>query len=144
MYFHFYLRKGMIYIPTVGKMDKGFYRDIEPVAVVSASDTETFQHALAATVTRGNPDVPMLRRREWPPAVVLKYAAVRSWSAFERGMSLWGLEAKDGTWQIVGKKKKADGATVDDPEQTITFPPGASIEDVISRMISILQHAGRQ
>ena len=32
MYHHLYLRNGAVYDPTVGKMGKGFYRDIEPVA----------------------------------------------------------------------------------------------------------------
>ena len=34
-----YLRKGVVYVPTMGKMDEGFYRGVEPVADVSASNT---------------------------------------------------------------------------------------------------------
>lgn len=144
MYHHLYLRNGIVYVPTLGKMDRGFYRGIEPVAVVSASDTEGLRHALAVTIGRGNPDVPMLRRRDWPPAVVLKYAGVKTWPAFERGMCLWGIEEKDGTFQIIGKIKKPDRSRVDDPDQTITFPPGSTVDDVIERMIAILQNAAKQ
>jgi hypothetical protein len=32
----------------------------------------------------------------------------------------------------------------DDPEQTILFPPGTSVEIVIDRMVAILQEAARQ
>jgi hypothetical protein len=32
----------------------------------------------------------------------------------------------------------------EDPDQTINFPPGTSIHDVIERMIMILQDAARQ
>jgi hypothetical protein len=31
----------------------------------------------------------------------------------------------------------------DDPEQTIAFPPGATVDDVVERMIAILQAAVR-
>jgi hypothetical protein len=41
-----YLRKGVVYLPTMGKMDEGFYRGVEPVADVSASNTEEIRQAL--------------------------------------------------------------------------------------------------
>lgn len=144
MYSHFYLRKGTVYVPTMGMMEKGFYRGIEPVAVVSVTNADALREALAATIARGNPVVPKLRRREWPPPVVLKYAGVKSWSAFERGMMLWSIEEKDGVWKVIGKRQSSDGAMVDDPDQIVTFPVRASVDDVIGRAISIVQHADRQ
>jgi hypothetical protein len=141
MYHHVYMRNGAAYVPTVGKMGKGFYRDIEPVAVVAVGNTEALRKALEQMIFRGNPDVPILRRGEWPPPVVLKYAGVKSWTAFQHGMLLWGVEESDNIFKIIGKRKKADGATVDDPEQTITFPVGSKIEDVVGRMIAIIQQA---
>ena len=53
MYCHLYLRNGTVYVPTMGKMDKGFYRDIEPVAVVSAANIEAVRQALADAIARG-------------------------------------------------------------------------------------------
>jgi len=67
---HIYLRKGIVYVPTMGMIDRGFYRGVEPVAVVSVSNTEGLRHALQAAIARGNPRVPMLKRREWPPLLV--------------------------------------------------------------------------
>lgn len=67
MYFHFYLKNAIVYVPTVGKMGEGFYRDIEPVAVVAASNTEALRVALSGAIAQGNPCVPMLQRRQWPP-----------------------------------------------------------------------------
>jgi FAD/FMN-containing dehydrogenase len=64
---HLYFRKGTVYLPTMGKMDEGFYRGVEPVAVVSASNTQEVRQALRATIARGNPVVPILRRSEFPP-----------------------------------------------------------------------------
>ena len=78
-----YLRNGTVYLPTMGRMDKGFYRGVEPVAVVHAQNIEELRQSLQLTIARGNPIVPMLRRGEWAPPVLLKYAGVRSWSAFD-------------------------------------------------------------
>jgi len=136
-----YLRNGTVYLPTMGKMDKGFYRGVEPVAVVSASNIDGVRQALQTTIARGNPIVPLLRRSEWQPPVLLKYAGVKSWSAFERCMSLWTIKEDDAAFQIAGQKKQPNGMWKDDPEQTIVFLSGATVDDVIDRMIAILQDA---
>jgi hypothetical protein len=122
-------------------MGKGFYRDIEPVAITPVANTEALRKALEQMISRGNPHVPMLRRREWPPPVVLNYAGVKSWAAFQRGMLLWGLEESDNVFKIVGKRKKTDGATVDDPNQTIIFPRESKIDEVIGQLIAVFQRA---
>lgn len=144
MYSHFYLRDGTVDVPTMGMMEKGFYRGIEPVSVVPVTNANALREALTATITRGNPVVPKLQRREWPPPVVLQYAGVKSWSAFERGMMLWSIEDKDGVWRVAGTRKGTDGAMVDDPEQTVSFPPVTPVQDVVNRMIAILQQAAQK
>lgn len=100
-----YLRNHIVYIPAMGMMEKGFYRGVEPVAVVSASNTEQLEQALQTAIARGNPHVPMLMRRDRPPPILLKYANAKSWSAFERGMQFWTIEQKDGTFRIAGQQK---------------------------------------
>ncbi len=138
---HVYLRKGTLYLPTMGKMGEGFYRGVEPVTVASLSDTEELRQALRTTIARGNPTVPMLRRREIPPPVLLKYAGVKKWSEFERGMKFWKLEGVDGVFQILVEAKQPEGFWKPDLKQTITFPAGTNPDDVIDRMIAIVQNA---
>jgi hypothetical protein len=144
VYFHLYLRNGTVYLPTTGKMDKGFYRDVEPVEVVLSSNTEALRQALAAMIARGNPGVPMLQRREWPLPVVPRHAGLKNWSAFERGLSVWSLEQREKIFSIIRKKKKSDGARVDDPERTVVLPPGTAVDAAIDRMIAILQEAAKE
>jgi hypothetical protein len=136
-----YLRNGIVYIPTMGKMDKGFYRGIEPVAVVPAGNSESLQQALRMMVDRGNPTVPMLKRSKWPPPVLLRYAGVKSWSVFERGMQVWDFREKSGAYEISGNLKRPNGMWNADPDRTIQFPPGTPVDAVIDRMIRILQEA---
>ena len=80
------------------------------------------------------------RRDDWPPPVVLKYAGVKSWSAFERGLRVWDLKENDGIFQIVGNTRVSHG-WVEDPKQTIMSPSGTSVDHVIDRMVAILQDA---
>jgi hypothetical protein len=128
----------------MGKMGKGFYRGVEPVVVVSGADVEALRDALRAMISRGNPAVPMLPRRKIPPPVLLKYAGVKSWSAFEQGMLAWTVKKRDGAFRISGQTKNPDKMWRDDPEQLVKFPPGASVDDVVDRMVAILQDAARK
>jgi hypothetical protein len=144
MYCHVYLRNGIVYLPTMGKMGEGFYRGVEPVAVVPAANIEELRQTLLALAARGNPSVPMLRRSEHPPAVLLKYARVKTWSAFDRSASLWSISEKDGSYEIHGYKTHPSGrGSVRDPNQKTTFPQGSTVGQVIDRMIRILQDATR-
>jgi hypothetical protein len=140
---HLYLRKGKVFIPTFGRVDKGLYRDIEPVAVVDVSDTDALRQAFHETIARGNPPTPYYPRDAYPQPVVAKYAGVKTWSAFARGASPWNIKEKDGTYQIVGHRKGPSG-WVEDPEQRIQFPPGTTLDQVIDHMIAVLQAAARQ
>lgn len=125
-------------------MGKGFYRHVEPVAVVSVANVEGVREALHAMTMRGNPSVPMLRRREWPPPILLKYAGVKFWSAFEKGVLFWTIEKRDGIFQIARQIKHSDRMWRSDPNQIISFPPDTPADEVIDRMVAILQAAVRK
>lgn len=142
MHCHLYLRKGTVFIPTSGIVHKGLHRDIDPVAVAPASDTAAIRRALHETIARGNPSTPPYPRGSYPQPVVVKYAGVKTWGAFARDASPWSIEEREGIYQILGKRKHPDG-WVEDPERKIEFPPGSTVDDVIERMISILQDAAR-
>lgn len=144
MQYHLYLRKRTVFIPTFGRVDKGLYRDIEPVAVIDVSDTGALRRGFHETIARGNPPTPYYPRGgPYPQPVVVKYAGVKSWSAFARGAAPWGIKENNGIYQIVGHQKGPSG-WAEDPEQRIQFPPGTTVDDVVDRMIAILQEAARQ
>jgi hypothetical protein len=144
MHYHVYLRKGAVIVPTSGKVDRGPYRDIEPVDLAPVSDAAAIRRALQAAIARGNPPTPRYPSGSYPQPVVVKYAGVKSWGAFARDASPpWSIKERDGLYQIIGKRKHPDG-WVDDPKQKIDFPPGSTVDEVIDRMIAILQDAARQ
>ena len=99
MHCHLYLRKGTVFIPTSGIVHKGLHRDIEPVAVVPASNADAIRQALHATIARGNPPTPHYPRGSYPQPVVVKYARrkklgsfrTRRVAALEHQRREWGL-----------------------------------------------------
>jgi hypothetical protein len=137
-----YLRRGHVFIPAVGAVDKGLYRDVEPVAVLAVSDTEGLQQEFARAITRGNPPTPPYLPDAYPQPVVVKYAGVKSWGSFAQSASTWVIDERNGLYQIVGHRREPNN-WVPDPKQTIVFPPGTKLEQVIDRMIAILQEAAR-
>jgi hypothetical protein len=128
----------------MGEVEKGFYRGVEPVALVSVTNTESLRQALSATIARGNPTVPRLRRSEYPPPVLLKYAGVKTWSAFDRDASLWTISEAGGHFVIIPYKKRPTGESVQDQNNKIEFPPGSSADVVIERIISMLQQTAQK
>ncbi len=144
MLFHAYLRNAIVYVPTVVKLRTGAYMDVEPVAVVPAANTDGLRRALLEAIARKNAIVPPPPKDNWPPPILLKYAGVKTWSAFARGASVWSIEEEDDKRQIVGHRKHRDGYWVEDSNQTTDFPPGAMVHDVVERMIAILQGAAQK
>jgi hypothetical protein len=135
-----YLRDGVVYIPTQARLDAGGHMGSEPVEVVPVSDSSQLREAFGRCFARGNPMRAMPKTRaDWPPSPTLKAARLKSWSTFEKGLSTWSIVEANGAWQICGHRKLQGRGTVEDATQKTEFPPGSTAEDVISRMIAILQ-----
>jgi hypothetical protein len=141
-----YLRRGIVYVPTVvTRAREPVYTDIEPIAVVPVADIDGVRRALLESIARGNvivptPDAKALRR---PPAI-LKYAGVRSWSAFFSNASTWSILEDHGVYRIHGFRKHPKGYWQPDLTEEIQFPAGTTVDDVVDRMVAILQEAARK
>jgi hypothetical protein len=85
MYCSANLRGGIVYLPTMARLDAGGHMLIEPVEVVPVLDSFRLREAFERCFARGNPMGAMPKTRaEWPPFVMLKYAGVKSSSAWEK------------------------------------------------------------
>ena len=91
-----YLRGKVVYLPTLGKIETGFYRYIEPVETAPVSDSSGLKRALLETIHRGNPSIPNVPRSEHQEPVLPKYAGLKSWSAFARGAIPWSVSDDGG------------------------------------------------
>jgi hypothetical protein len=72
---------------------------------------------------------------------VLKYAKVKSWSAFEKGTSLWKLVEKSGSYQIKPGRKRPDKGWEDDPTTIETLPSGTTLDEVAKRVLILIQNS---
>jgi hypothetical protein len=146
MLFSFTLKDGIVYLPTMAKTEAGFYMRREPVAVVPAANTEALRCALQDVMDRGNAVIPTPKRDSFPPPVLPKYAGARSWSAFMNGASEWAIDERDGVYQIIPYRKDPDGGPswVPDRKGQIDLPAGTKRDDVIDRMIAIVQETARR
>jgi hypothetical protein len=118
--------------------------DVDPVAVVPVANTEGLRRAFLETIARTNMIVPNPPKDDWPPPVLLKYAGVKTWSAFARGASTWSLKEKEGVYEIAGYRTHQKGYWEEDANKKTNFPPGTAVGDVIDCMIAILQDAARK
>lgn len=144
MLYKCYLKNGTVYLPTTVNQGRALYMDVEPVTVVPAADTGRLRRAMHDTIPKENAFVaPSVEDARKPP-VLLKYTGDKSWPAFKRGASYWSIYEKDGNYQIEGHRTHQRGYWEEDPEQIIKFPPGTKVDDVIERMIGILQSAAHQ
>jgi hypothetical protein len=141
MLYHIYLKKRMVYLPTTVNQGTARYLEVDPVTVVPVVDTEDLRRAMRTTIPKENRFVPPSIEDARKPPVLLKYTGDKSWSAFMRGTSPWSIYEKDGKYQIKGYHVHSKGYWERDKTQTIEFPAGTRLDDVIDRMIEILQHA---
>lgn len=125
-------------------MSEPIYTTIELVAVVRLINTEEVRRALLETIARKNILIPHPDQRALrSPSLILKYAGVKSWSAFFRNMSTWSITEDYGVYKILNYRKHPKGHWQEDPAQEIQFPLGTTATDVVDRMIAILQEATR-
>jgi len=136
---HLYLRNGTVYVPTVARTEAGYFMDIDPVEVVSAANDDALRHATKEAINKRNPAVPTPTRAAFPKPVVLKYAKVKSWSAFEKGTLPWTIEEKDGSYSIKQGRKRPDRGWEDDPAKIVSFPFGTDLQEVIDRIVKLIQ-----
>jgi hypothetical protein len=144
-----YLRRGRVFIPTLGLVTRGLYRDIEPVTIVDVSETGTLRRSLSEIAARGHPPTGPYPQPN-PLPVVAKHAGVKRWADFARGASPWTMRGaspwtikeRNGIYTIMGYRREPNN-WAEDPEQTINFPLGTGLDQVIDCLIEILLDAAR-
>jgi hypothetical protein len=143
MLYNIYLRKGTVYLPTTVNQGPARYRIVEPVTVVPVADVASLRRALRSTIPKQNAFVPPTVEEGRKPSVLLKYTGDKSWSSFMREAAPWWISEKEGKYKIRGHRIDSKDSWEPDPDQTIEFPAGTKIDEVIDRMITILQKAAQ-
>jgi hypothetical protein len=117
---------------------------IDPVTITPVYDTVALRRAFSETLARGNPKLPESIVSDPSPPVVMKYARVKTWGTFVRHADLWGIDERNGMYEIIGYRRDPPGGWLPDKELAVVFPAGTTADEVIERMIAILQSAAAQ
>ena len=135
-----FLRRGLVIVASAAKTRAGFYMDVEPVRVAESNDLESIGRAVKFVIDRGEVIVDTPTRASMPPAVVLKYAGVKTWSSFANGMSNWHIRRRDLRFVIeipVNAASAAERSNRTSKEEML--PIGATSEDVGRRIAQSIQ-----
>jgi len=132
VYWSFYLRKGVTYIPTTARTEAGYWLAIEPVDVAPVRTADDLHQALLKAIERGNPVVKTPTRQNFPPPVMQRYCGMKSFSAFERTAALWAITTRDDSWAIYPwrRSERYRGAWEEDHEHLTFLPSYTPLEDV--------------
>jgi hypothetical protein len=141
-----YLWDYVVYVPTLARRAREpVYTHIEPVGVVSIANTEAVRRTLLETIARKNPTIPDPdQKARDAPSIILKYAGVRSWSAFYRNASTWSIREDDGVTKSSAIASIPKDLGCKTSSNKSSFRLGTTVDDVVDRMIAILQEAARQ
>lgn len=132
MIWHVYLRKGTVFVPTVARADAGFFLDIDPVTVLKSTDCDGISKAVKETVSKGNPVVVTPTRGAFPKPIILSYAKVKSWTAFEKDAFCWkivGTEVGE-FFQLHTQRKSLSNGWEDDPTKYEVFSGPTALDDL--------------
>lgn len=126
---HFYIRKGKAYVPTVAQTEAGFFLDIDPVTVLPADDREALVRSIADVIAAGNPVVPAPARGAYPTPAVLQAAGVKTWSTFEKSARCFTVYRTESGYEIPAMERAAEG-WVENPQRAKKLPLSSSHDEV--------------
>jgi hypothetical protein len=135
----FAVLRDSVYVPTVARTEAGFYRTIEPVAVVKLSDSQGLMNVLKAMLHKGNPVIPTPKPAGRATSVILKYSPIKSLSKFDKEASYWQVYEKEGIYEFGPLKRRADRGWEEDPERIRKMPPGTTLDDLVDQVVKSVQ-----
>jgi hypothetical protein len=143
------LYKGVVHIPTPCRVEgDGFYVADTPLDSVPVKQTEQLRRAIVTAIGRGNPPISrdqaraMIHGKDDP---LLKAIGARSWYILDRQTEgLWGIVEKDGLYQIRVDQPMEPRGWHEDRTKRVEFPPDTPVDDVIDRLIAMIQECARQ
>lgn len=144
------LYQGIIYIPTVHRVEgHGFLVMKAPIDAVSPEQAEGLREAIRAALARGNPSMSADEARatlnDDRNSDTLRATQAKSWFALDRQTAgLWTLAEENGLYEIRVDEPLETRGWHEDETKRIRFPPGTSVDDVINRLIAMIQECAQE
>jgi hypothetical protein len=137
----------IVYIPTSHDVGSFFFEG-DPVSSVPVERTEQLRQAIMTAIGRGNPQITrdearILIHRKDPPA--LKITGAKSWHALDRDTTgLWNITDRNGVYEIRVDEPMEPRGWHEDKTRRVSFPAATPLEEVIDRLIAMIQERARQ
>jgi|SRR5580704_8892639 hypothetical protein len=143
------LHNSVVHIPTSYLVERdGFFFENSPLESAPVEQTERLRHAILMAIGRGNPPISLSKYRSLSGSknsVLLHATGARSWYDLDRQMKgVWSLAEKDGAYQIRVDKPMQPRGWHEDKMKRVEFPPGTPVEDIITRLIAMIQERARE
>lgn len=143
------LYKDVVYIPTSCRVgQQGFWVANAPLEAVPVEQTSRLRSAILTTIERGNPVISrdqarvLIHRKNdpWPEAM-----GAKSWPELDRDTTgLWNITDRNGVYQIRVDQPMLPRGWHEDKSKRVEFPPGTPVEEVIDRLIAMIQERAQQ
>jgi hypothetical protein len=140
------LYKGVVHIPT--SYLSGFFINDAPIESVPVEQAEELRQAILRAMERGNPLVGhgqasvRLGRKDHP---LLRATGARSWYVLDRQTEgLWSIDEKNGVYEIRVDEPMQPRGWHEDKTKRMEFTSGTPVEDVIDRLIAMIQECARE
>jgi len=143
------LHNGVVHIPTSYLVErKGFFFENSPLGSVPVEQTERLRQAILTAMGRGNPPISLSKFKSLSGSknsVLLRATGARSWYDLDRQIKgLWSMAEKDGVYKIRVKQPMETHGWHEDKTKRVEFPPGTPVDEVIERLIAMIQECARQ
>jgi hypothetical protein len=143
------LYNGVVHIPTPYLVEEdGFFVDNRPLESVPVEQTEALRQAIMTAIERANPPISrdqaraLLHSKDDP---LLKATGARSWYVLDRQTTgLWSIDVKNGAYEIRVYQPIKPRGWNEDKTKRVQFLPGTAVDDVIARLIAMIQERARQ
>ncbi len=115
---------------------------VEPFEVAAVADTAQFAAALGRAIARGNPKIHTPRRAEYTKPDILRYTNTRSLAQLERESRYWDISVRNENYEFMPWKRRRDRGWEEDRDAAVRFPRDLSLDDVLRRVVTLVQAGG--
>lgn len=139
-----YLRQGIVYVPTFGRVPDGAYGMVNPIAAVPLENTDDLRTVLQERFLLGNPTLGVGSSvQDGEGSALLALAGTGSWAAFNRSSTgAWNIANRDDGPKIIPFRfySKKSG-WVPDRDAVISLPAGTTLDAACNHLIEVMRAA---
>ncbi len=140
-----YLRRNIVYIPTLKQIPGSYSHETEPVQIVPASDAIAVAEAFKHAIDSGNPPITEKEAAALPSWTITTPTGVTSRRAFDKDAITWSLDMDPttGEYRMWGYEPFKGGGRVPGSVPAFTLPADTPRLEVAGRAAELICEAAK-